>query len=102
VHPRSIIVVSLLLCASVCIGCSSKKPEDSSDASTPSSKSASFFGPKEVTLPAGTAITVALKWSPALLVFDPTVVASRHGCDVSRVRRQGSASQGGRGARQST
>ena len=73
-HPRSIIFVSLLVCAAVCIGCSSKKAEDSSDASTPSSKSASLFGPKEVTLPAGTAITVRL----ATTVGSKTINAGDH------------------------
>ena len=50
----------LLLCAAISIGCSSKPAEETSDSSTPSSKSASLFGPKEVTLPAGTVITVRL------------------------------------------
>ena len=50
----------LFLWAAISIGCSSKSAEESSDSSAPSSKSASFFGPKEVTLPAGTVITVRL------------------------------------------
>src|SRR6202521_2813358 len=50
----------LFLWAAISIGCSSKSTEESSDSSAPSSKSASLFGPKEVTLPAGTVITVRL------------------------------------------
>ena len=50
----------LFLWAAISIGCSSKSAEESSDSSAPSSKSASLFGPKEVTLPAGTVITVRL------------------------------------------
>ncbi len=50
----------LFLWAAISIGCSSKSAEESSDSSVPSSKSASLFGPKEVTLPAGTTVTVRL------------------------------------------
>ena len=50
----------LFLWAAISMGCSSKSAEESSDSSAPSSKSASLFGPKEVTLPAGTVITVRL------------------------------------------
>ena len=50
----------LFLWAAISTGCSSKSAEESSDSSAPSSKSASLFGPKEVTLPAGTAVTVRL------------------------------------------
>ena len=50
----------LFLWAAISIGCSSKRAEESSDSSAPSSKSASLFGPKEVTLPAGTVLTVRL------------------------------------------
>src|SRR5882724_5795723 len=50
----------LFLWAAISTGCSSKSTEESSDSSAPSSKSASLFGPKEVTLPAGTVITVRL------------------------------------------
>ena len=50
----------LFLWAAISIGCSSKSAEESSDSSAPPSKSASFFGPKEVTLPSGTVITVRL------------------------------------------
>ena len=50
----------LFLWAAISIGCSSKSAEESSDSSAPSSKSASLFGSKEVTLPAGTVITVRL------------------------------------------
>ena len=50
----------LFLWAAISTGCSSKPAEESSDSSTPSRKSASLFGPKEVTLPAGTVITVRL------------------------------------------
>lgn len=50
----------LFLWAAISTGCSSKSAEESSDSSAPSSKSASLFGPKEVTLPAGTVITVRL------------------------------------------
>jgi hypothetical protein len=50
----------LFLWAAISIGCSSKTAEESSDSSAPSSKSASLFGPKEVTLPAGTVLTVRL------------------------------------------
>ena len=50
----------LFLWAAISIGCSSKPAEESSDSSAPPSKSASLFGPKEVTLPAGTVLTVRL------------------------------------------
>ena len=50
----------LFLWAAISTGCSSKSAEESSDSSAPSSKSASLFGPKEVTLPAGTVLTVRL------------------------------------------
>ena len=50
----------LFLWAAISTGCSSKPAEESSDSSAPSSKSASLLGPKEVTLPAGTAVTVRL------------------------------------------
>jgi hypothetical protein len=63
VHRHLVIFASLflLLSAAISIGCSSKKAEESTDStSAPSSKSASFFGPKEVTLPAGTVLTVRL------------------------------------------
>src|SRR3984893_7016893 len=50
----------LFLWAAISIGCSSKSAEESTDSSAPSSKSASLFGPKEVTLAAGTVITVRL------------------------------------------
>ena len=50
----------LFLWAAISIGCSSKGAEESSDSSAPSSKSASLFGPKELTLPAGTVIIVRL------------------------------------------
>jgi hypothetical protein len=50
----------LFLWAAISTGCSSKSTEEGSDSSAPSSKSASLFGPKEVTLPAGTVITVRL------------------------------------------
>ena len=50
----------LFLWAAISTGCSSKSAEESSDSSAPSSKSASLFGSKEVTLPAGTALTVRL------------------------------------------
>ena len=50
----------LFLWAAISMGCSSKSTEESSDSSAPSSKSASLFGPKEVTLPPGTAVTVRL------------------------------------------
>ena len=50
----------LFLWAAISTGCSSKQSEDSSDSSAPSSKSASLFGLKEVTLPAGTVLTVRL------------------------------------------
>ena len=47
----------LFLWAAISIGCSSKPAEESSN---PSAPSASLFGPKDVTLPAGTVITVRL------------------------------------------
>ncbi len=51
----------LFLWAAISIGCSSKPAEESSDStSAPPSKSASLFGPKEITLPAGTVLTVRL------------------------------------------
>ena len=70
----------LFLSAAISIGCSSKSAEESSDSSAPSSKSASLFGPKEVTLPAGTVITVRLastlgsKTSNTGDHFDATIV----------------------------
>src|SRR5258708_32432940 len=53
---------SLFIClwAAISIGCSGKSAEENSDSSAPFSKSASLFGPKDVTLPAGTVITVRL------------------------------------------
>ena len=50
----------LFLWAAISIGCSSKSAEESSDSSAPPNKSASLFGPKEVTLPSGTVLTVRL------------------------------------------
>lgn len=50
----------LFLWVAISIGCSSKRAEESPDSSAPPSKSASLFSPKEVTLPAGTAVTVRL------------------------------------------
>ena len=50
----------LFLWAAISTGCSSKSAEEGSDSSAPSTKSASLFGPKEVTLPPGTVITVRL------------------------------------------
>jgi hypothetical protein len=62
VHRHLLMFASLFLFlwAAISIGCSSKSAQESSDSSAPSSKSASLFGPKEVTLPAGTVITVRL------------------------------------------
>src|SRR6266849_3322919 len=62
VHRHLVMFASLFLFlwAAISTGCSSKPAEESSDSSAPSSKSASLFGPKEVTLPAGTVITVRL------------------------------------------
>jgi hypothetical protein len=62
VHRHLVMFASLFLFlwAAISIGCSSKRAEESSDSSAPSNKSASLFGPKEVTLPAGTVITVRL------------------------------------------
>jgi hypothetical protein len=61
VHRHLVIFASLFLFlwAAISIACSSKPAEESSD-SAPPSKSASLFGPKEVTLPAGTILTVRL------------------------------------------
>ena len=61
-HRHLVMFASLFLClwAAISIGCSRKSAEESSDSSAPSSKSASLFGPKEVTLPPGTVITVRL------------------------------------------
>jgi hypothetical protein len=50
----------LFLWAAISLGCSSKSAEERSDSSAPSNKSASLFGPKEVTLPRGTAVSVRL------------------------------------------
>jgi hypothetical protein len=50
----------LFLWAAISTGCSSKSAEESSDSSAHSTQSASLFGPKEVTLPAGTVLTVRL------------------------------------------
>jgi hypothetical protein len=62
VHRHLMMFASLFLFlwAAISIGCSSKSAEESTDSSAPSSKSASLFGPKEVTFPAGTVITVRL------------------------------------------
>jgi hypothetical protein len=62
VHRHLVMFASLFLFlwAAISIGCSGKSAEESSDSSAPFSKSASLFGPKEVTLPAGTVITVRL------------------------------------------
>jgi len=62
VHRHLVVFASLFLFlwAAISIGCSSKPAEESSDSSAPPTKSASLFGPKEVTLPAGTAVTVRL------------------------------------------
>jgi hypothetical protein len=49
----------LLLWAAISIGCFSKSAEEGSDSNAPSNKSA-MFGPKEVTLLPGTAVTVRL------------------------------------------
>ena len=61
-HRHLVVFASLFLFlwAAISIGCSSKPAEESSDSSAPPTKSASLFGPKEVTLPAGTAVTVRL------------------------------------------
>ena len=61
-HRHLVMCASLFLFlrAAISIGCSSKSAEESSDSSAPSSKSASLFGPKDMTLPAGTVITVRL------------------------------------------
>ena len=50
----------LLLWASISIGCSSKPAAEGSDSTAPAGQSAGLFGPKEVTLPAGTVLTVRL------------------------------------------
>jgi hypothetical protein len=62
VHRHLVMFASLFLSlwVAISIGCSSKRAEESSDSSAPSTKSASLFGPKEVTLPAGTVLTVRL------------------------------------------
>jgi hypothetical protein len=61
-HRHLVMFASLFLClwTAISIGCSNKPADESSDSSTPPSKSASFFGPKEVMLPAGTVITLRL------------------------------------------
>jgi len=62
VHRHLVMFASLFLFlwAAISIGCSSKSAEESSDSSAPPNKSASLFGPKEVTLPSGTVLTVRL------------------------------------------
>jgi hypothetical protein len=62
VHRHLVMFASLFLFlwAAISTGCSSKPAGETSDSSAPSSKSASLFGPKKVTLPAGTVITVRL------------------------------------------
>jgi hypothetical protein len=62
VHRHLVMFASLFLFlwAAISIGCSSKSAQENSDSSAPSSKTASLFGPKDVTLPAGTVITVRL------------------------------------------
>jgi hypothetical protein len=61
VHHRLAILASLLIFACMCVGCSTKpSPSDEvSDNSAPH-KSPSWFAKKEVTIPAGTTITVRL------------------------------------------
>lgn len=61
-HRHLVMFASLFLFvwAAISIGCSSKSAEESSDSSAPPSSSAGLFGPKEVTLPAGTVLTVRL------------------------------------------
>jgi hypothetical protein len=61
VHRRFAILASLLISLFLSLACSSKPSasDESSDSSAPHSSS-SFFGKKEVTLPAGTVITVRL------------------------------------------
>jgi hypothetical protein len=61
VNRRFAIVPALLIALSLSIACSGKPSasEEGSDSSAPHSSS-SFFGKKEVTLPAGTVITVRL------------------------------------------
>lgn len=61
-HRHLVIFASLFLFlwTAISMGCSSKSAEEGSDSSAPSNKSASLFGPKEVTLLPGTAVTVRL------------------------------------------
>jgi hypothetical protein len=62
VHRHLVMFASLFLFlwAAISMGCSSKSAEEGSDSSAPSNKSASLFGPKEITLLPGTAVTVRL------------------------------------------
>jgi hypothetical protein len=84
VHRHLVMFASLFLFlwAAISTGCSSKSADESSVSSAPASKSASLFGPKEVTLPAGTAVTVRLssavgsKLSPNGGHFSATVARS--------------------------
>jgi hypothetical protein len=60
---RHLVVFSslfLFLWAAISIGCASKPAAERSDSAAPSTPSTSLFGPKEVTLPAGTVLTVRL------------------------------------------
>jgi hypothetical protein len=61
VHRRLAIVASLLMLLCISIGCSTKPSpyDETSDTSAPL-KSSRWFGKKEVTIPAGTIITVRL------------------------------------------
>ena len=59
VHRCLAILASLLIFVCMSIGCSTKLPDAASDNSAPL-KSSRWFGKKEVTIPAGTIITVRL------------------------------------------
>jgi hypothetical protein len=96
VHRHLVIFASLFLFlwAAISIGCSSKSAQESSDSSAPSGKSASLFGPKEVTLPAGTVITVRLATYAGFEDEQHRRPFQCNDCNASRVRRQSSAPQG--------
>jgi hypothetical protein len=61
-HRHLVVFSSLFLFvwAAISIGCASKPTAESSDSTAPSAQSTSLFGPKEVTLTAGTVLTVRL------------------------------------------
>src|SRR5256884_879624 len=59
-HRRSAILVSLFIVGCMAIGCSKPPASDETSDNNAAPKTSSWFGKKEVTVPAGTVITVRL------------------------------------------